>query len=157
MEVKSESEVAQLCPTLSNPMDCSLPGSSVHGIFQARVLEWVAIAFTWNEWLDGLKQVTDINIYFEARNSCKMTASAISCQTTLDILVSGTKRMSLWTKLEQLPLSFSKNEDRLQSRKIGIQSLSHPGYKVRRGKYSKEKKEIDEIKVCIGETGEIDE
>ena len=46
MKVKSESEVAQLCPTLSNPMDCSLPGSSVPGIFQARVLEWVAIAFS---------------------------------------------------------------------------------------------------------------
>ena len=42
MKVKSESEVAQSCPTLSDPMDCSLPGSSVHGIFQARVLEWVA-------------------------------------------------------------------------------------------------------------------
>ena len=40
MKVKSESEVAQSCPTLSNPMDCSLPGSSVRGIFQARVLEW---------------------------------------------------------------------------------------------------------------------
>ena len=46
MNVKSESEVAQSCPTLSNPMDCSLPGSSVHGIFQARVLEWGAIAFS---------------------------------------------------------------------------------------------------------------
>ena len=46
MKVKSESEVAQSCPTLSNPMDYSLPGSSVHGIFQARVLEWVAIAFS---------------------------------------------------------------------------------------------------------------
>ena len=45
MKVKSESEVAQSCPTLSNPMDWSLPGSSVHGIFQARVLEWGAIAF----------------------------------------------------------------------------------------------------------------
>jgi len=44
--VKSESEVAQSCPTLSDPMDCSLPGSSIHGIFQARVLEWVAIAFS---------------------------------------------------------------------------------------------------------------
>ena len=44
MKVKSESEVAQLCPTLSDPMDCSLPGSSVHGIFQERVLEWVAVA-----------------------------------------------------------------------------------------------------------------
>ena len=46
MKVKSESEVTQLCSTLSDPMDCSLPGSSVHGIFQARVLEWVAIAFS---------------------------------------------------------------------------------------------------------------
>ena len=43
---ESESEIAQLCPTLSNPMDCSLPGSSIHGIFQARVLEWGAIAFS---------------------------------------------------------------------------------------------------------------
>ena len=46
VKVKSESEIAQSCPTLSDPMDCSLPGSSVHGIFQARVLEWVAIAFS---------------------------------------------------------------------------------------------------------------
>ena len=46
MKVKSESEVAQSGPTLSDPMDCSLPGSSVHGIFQARVLEWGAIAFS---------------------------------------------------------------------------------------------------------------
>jgi len=45
MKVKSEREVAQSCPTLSDPMDYSLPGSSVHGIFQARVLEWGAIAF----------------------------------------------------------------------------------------------------------------
>ena len=50
MKVKSESEVAQLRPTLCNPMDCSLPGSSVHGIFLARVLEWVAIAFS-NVWI----------------------------------------------------------------------------------------------------------
>ena len=46
MKVISKSEVAQLCLTLSDPMDCSLPGSSIHGIFQARVLEWVAIAFS---------------------------------------------------------------------------------------------------------------
>ena len=46
MKVKSEIEVAQSCPTLSDPMDYSLPGSSVHGIFQARVLEWGAIAFS---------------------------------------------------------------------------------------------------------------
>ena len=46
MKVKSESEGAQSCPTLRNPMDCSLAGSSVHGIFQARVLEWGAIVFS---------------------------------------------------------------------------------------------------------------
>ena len=46
MKVRSESEVAQSCPTLSNPMDCSPPGSSIHEIFQARVLEWGAIAFS---------------------------------------------------------------------------------------------------------------
>ena len=46
MKVKSESEIAQSCLTLSDPMDCSLPGVSIHGIFQARVLEWVAIAFS---------------------------------------------------------------------------------------------------------------
>ena len=57
MKVKRESEVAQSCPTLSDPMDCSLPGSSIHGIFQARVLEWGAIAFSAgpiNSWqIDG--------------------------------------------------------------------------------------------------------
>ena len=46
MKVKNESEVAQLCPTLRDPMDCSLPGSSAYGIFQARVLEWGANAFS---------------------------------------------------------------------------------------------------------------
>ena len=46
MKVKSESKVAQSCPTLSDPMDCSLPGSSIHGIFQARALEWGATAFS---------------------------------------------------------------------------------------------------------------
>ena len=50
MKVKSESEVTESCPTLSNPMDCSLPGPSVHGIFQARVLEWGAIT-SWQ--IDG--------------------------------------------------------------------------------------------------------
>ena len=46
MKVKSQNEVTQSCPTLSDPMDCSLPGSSVHGIFQARVLEWGAITIS---------------------------------------------------------------------------------------------------------------
>ena len=51
MKVKCESEVTQSCPTLSDPMDCSPPGSSVHGIFQARVLEWGAIAFSGHQFL----------------------------------------------------------------------------------------------------------
>ena len=50
MKVKSGSEVAQSCPTLRDPMDCSPPGSPVHGIFQARVLEWDAIAFSVSFW-----------------------------------------------------------------------------------------------------------
>ena len=49
MEVKSQSEVAQLCPTLCDPIDCSLLGSSIHGILQARILEWLAISFS-NAW-----------------------------------------------------------------------------------------------------------
>ena len=61
MKVKSETEVAQSCPTLSDPMDGSLPGSSAHGIFQARVLEWVAIAL-------GLPKCL-----FQKRQSCSTT------------------------------------------------------------------------------------
>jgi len=53
IKVKSESEVAQSCPTLSNPMDCSLPGSSIHGIFQARVLEWGARKKSKRALIDG--------------------------------------------------------------------------------------------------------
>ena len=56
MKVKSESEVAQLCPALSDPTDCSLPGSSVHGIYQARVLEWGAIAFSKTEYYSAIKK-----------------------------------------------------------------------------------------------------
>ena len=56
MKVKSKSEVTQSCPTLSDPMDWSPPGSSIHGIFQARVLEWGAIAFS-----DKIPRVYQIN------------------------------------------------------------------------------------------------
>ena len=57
MKVKSESEVAQSCPTPSDPMDCNAPGSSVHGIFHARVLEWSAIAFSNEKLMDRIWQV----------------------------------------------------------------------------------------------------
>ena len=59
MKVKSESEVAQSCPTLRDPMDWSLLGSSIHGVFQERVLEWVAIAFS-N--LDSILKSRDITL-----------------------------------------------------------------------------------------------
>ena len=58
IKVKSEREVAQSCPTSSDPMDCSPPGSSIHGIFQARVLEWGAIAFSDPLWLGSLNTFT---------------------------------------------------------------------------------------------------
>ena len=64
IKVKSESEVAQSCPTPSDPMDCSLPGSSVHWIFQARVLEWGAIAFS------ELALCSHLNVKQLGDNSC---------------------------------------------------------------------------------------
>ena len=69
MKVKSESEVAQSCPTLSDPMDCSPPGSSIHGIFQARALEWGAIAFS------GHKTLADPQTLFLKSHISKATFS----------------------------------------------------------------------------------
>ena len=65
MKGKSESEVAQSCPTLSNPMDYSLPGSSIHGIFQARVLEWGAIAFSLKHCSADPQTKTKGKVYFK--------------------------------------------------------------------------------------------
>ena len=76
MKVKSESEVAQSCQTLLDPLDCSLPGSSIHGIFQARVLEWVAIAFsvlsTYQEPKVAKHKVTKRNKILFALNELKI-------------------------------------------------------------------------------------
>ena len=83
MKVKSESEVAQLCLTLRDPMDCSPPGSSVHGIFQAKVLEWCAIAFSvfhirriiWNiiqiflKYISNISQILSIVFFYDPYNS----------------------------------------------------------------------------------------
>ena len=75
MKVKSESEVTQSCPTLSDPMDCSLPDSSVHEIFQARVLEWGAIAFSNNEQLlvNKLDNLEEIDKFLETYNLPKVS------------------------------------------------------------------------------------
>ena len=65
MKVKSEREVTQLCPTLSDPMDYSLPGSSIHGIFQARVLEWGATAFSMIRYLETVVSVSLSSLQLE--------------------------------------------------------------------------------------------
>ena len=70
-KVKSESEVAQSCPTLSDPMNYSLPGSSVHGIFQARVLEWGAIAFS-NKTVVNIKFYQSIHLILMIFIICKL-------------------------------------------------------------------------------------
>ena len=86
---ESESEVAQSCPTLSDPMDCSLPGSSVRGIFQSRVLEWGAIAFSNTYLLNGLKKIHDcdsltIDIFFTVTwTPFKNTTQSVSSEIKL--------------------------------------------------------------------------
>ena len=68
LKVKSESEVAQSCPTLHDPMDCSLPGSSIRGIFQARVLEWGAIAFSAKAVQLFIILKENVKVVYESRN-----------------------------------------------------------------------------------------
>ena len=79
MKVKSESEVTQSCLTLSDPMDGSPPGSSVHGIFQARVLEWGAIAFS-NKNLEEIKKSQSImnNVITEIKSTLEGINSRIT-------------------------------------------------------------------------------
>ena len=64
--IESESEVAQSCPTLCDPMDCSLPRSSVHGIFQARVLKWIAISFSRGSYRDWISVSPVVGRHFTA-------------------------------------------------------------------------------------------
>ena len=78
MKVKSESQVAQSCPTLSDPMDCSPPGSSVHGIFQARVLEWGAIAFSATEYYSARKGNTSESVLMRWMNLEPIIQSEVS-------------------------------------------------------------------------------
>ena len=84
MKVKSESEVSQSCPILSYPTDCSLPGSSVHGIFQARVLEWGAIAFSSSTQIaiafSGHKQTNELQNLAEL-----VTTKELSCLSPREV------------------------------------------------------------------------
>ena len=79
MKGKRESEVAQLCPILRDPMDCSLPGSSIHGIFQARVLEWAAIAFS-DYGLGGLGIQLLFNFFGYDVGQLQVENVKVSCQ-----------------------------------------------------------------------------
>ena len=81
MKVKSESEVAQSCPTLSDPMDCSLPGSSIHGIFQATVLEWGAIAFS------VINTMNEGNQHFQQRAAYDKASMKHSGKTSKKIIM----------------------------------------------------------------------
>ena len=78
MKVESESEVAQSCPTLSDPMDCNPSGSSIHGIFQARVLEWVAIAFSATEYYSARKRNTFESVLMRWMNLEPIIQSEVS-------------------------------------------------------------------------------
>ena len=80
MKMKSESEVTQSCPTLRDPMDCCSPGSSVHGIFQARVLEWGASAFSGKDSHNSLKAIVfSVTIYYCER-ICINTSQGKRCR-----------------------------------------------------------------------------
>ena len=78
MKVKNESEVAQSWPTLCDPMDCSLPGSSIHGIFQARVLEWVAIAFSESRYSDRYSDIY-LNLHLSTDIWCWALFRMLTC------------------------------------------------------------------------------
>ena len=80
MKVESESEVAQSCPTLSDPMDCGLPGSSIRGIFQATALEWGVIAFSWSNIQNRLKEEKEAYIIHRNGGLTEMDLSSQSRQ-----------------------------------------------------------------------------
>ena len=89
MKVKSESEVAQSCPALSDPMDCSLPSSSVHGIFQARVLEWGATASPYLYHIYLLVQLEDIlSFKFAKLYSHETPIYQLHCSVCVQLFVS---------------------------------------------------------------------
>ena len=97
MKVKSESEVTQSCPTLSYPMDCSLPGSSIHEIFQARVLEWVAIAF----WAKNQPSKWQLYNFMNLMNCSESTVKVekVSHQSAYAVQFIFIKRKSLYLHL----------------------------------------------------------
>ena len=92
MKVKSESEVTQSCLTLSDPMDCSLTGSSVHGIFQARVLEWGAIAFSAFTYYISFKMPALYHLV--KRSKCVLTNYCLWCKKIICLFIRQCKILS---------------------------------------------------------------
>ena len=110
MKVKSESEVAQLCPTLSHPMDCSLPGSSVHGIFQATVLDSIT-----NEKLKKLKNQLWVTCYFIGQRGLLVFETVVCSSVTCPWVALFTGKSRFWFKLDPSllfsPWFWSQNEE----------------------------------------------
>ena len=118
MKVKSESEVAQLCPTLSDPMDCSLPGSSIHGSFQARVLEWVAIAFSDDYTVEVKNRFKGLDLIDRVLDKLWMEVCDIVQETGIKIISKKKKcKKAKWLSEEALQMSVKRREARKQRRK----------------------------------------
>ena len=128
MKVKSESEVAQSCPTLSDHMDCSIPGSSIHGIFQARVLEWGANAFSWKAVWSFLKKLQielpydpTIFMYPLLRIYPKKTKTLIQKDTCTSMVIRSDQSLSRvrlfvtpWIAAHQASLSITNSRSSLR-------------------------------------------
>ena len=117
MKVKSEIEVAQSCPTPSDPMDYSLPGSSVHGIFQARVLEWVAIAFSKLSSLAEAKPLLSSSYDLKATLSKYKVLLFLLNHSSLVTFLLGWKVFALWIIYPQIAFIMDSYQRLLQKSK----------------------------------------
>ena len=126
-----EGEVAQLCPTLCNPTDCSLPGSSIHGIFQARTLEWFAISFSkaWKWKVKSESEVAQV-VYLKVTQSCPTPSDPMDCS------LPGSSIHGIFQAriLEWVAISFSRGSSQPRDRTRGLlhcrqmlYHLSHQG------------------------------
>ena len=118
MKVKSERKVTQSCPTSSDPMDCSLPGSSIHGIFQARVLDWGAIA-----WIDIY---TLLSIYANYRTSKNLLNSTDNCYNRFYLRTYSEKAMAPQSSTLAWKIPWTEEPGRLQtmgSRRVTTERL----------------------------------
>ena len=121
-KVKSESEVAQSCPTLSDPMHCSLPGSSIYGICQARVLEWGAIAFSVYVYFTIFNYSTCLSSLAVFRVHCLMLCWVGGESSDLDLVSRWLDQSEHWNQSQTIQNLFPVTLD--LSHRFSIQSLS---------------------------------